>query len=219
MAYSYKTYLGVDGQTTLFTFPFSYLSDKHISVTVDGEPVIFSFLNTGTVVLASAPPEGSTVEIRRTTPKDSPLVDFQDGALLREVPLDILTLFSLYMAQEVFDAAEDSYGVAISIDNKAEEALALAREALAKEIMGPQGPAGQQGSIGPQGPQGVQGPKGDKGDKGDQGDKGDKGDKGDEGSKGPPGQSPRIDSIDCGAAQETQVAIIDAGNALTGEDD
>jgi len=101
--YSYVYYTG-DGTTTNYAFSFPYIDQDHISVKVDGSAVSFSFLNSSTVQLASAPASSTTVEIRRETPKDAALVDFTDGSALLESDLDLLSLFNLYTAQEVDDA-------------------------------------------------------------------------------------------------------------------
>ena len=94
MPYSYVYYTG-DGTTTNYAFSFPYIDQDHISVKVNGSAVSFSFLNSSTVQLASAPASSTTVEIRRETPKDAALVDFTDGSALLESDLDLLSLFNL----------------------------------------------------------------------------------------------------------------------------
>lgn len=106
MAYSYVQYPG-NGSTTNFTFPFPYLDSSHIVVRVNGvQTTAFTFLNASTISFSVAPASGSTVEIRRVTPKDEPPVDFQDGSVLLERDLDYLATFNLYVSQETADTAD-----------------------------------------------------------------------------------------------------------------
>lgn len=108
MAYSYVRYTG-NGATTNYTFPFQYLSQDHIKVRINGVlTTLFSFLNANTVQMFSAPASGAVIEIRRETPKDTPIVNFTDGSVLLERDLDLLATFDLYLAQEASDFAADS---------------------------------------------------------------------------------------------------------------
>lgn len=109
MAYSYVQYTA-DGTTANFTFPFGYLSKDHIKVTVQGADAVFSFLNDNTVKVEPTPFEAQIVEIRRVTPKDTLLVNFNDGSVLLERDLDLMNLFNLYVAQEAYDLSSDTIG-------------------------------------------------------------------------------------------------------------
>ncbi len=105
MAYSYVNY-PANGSTQNYTFSFSYLDPSHIHVYVDGvETTAFTFLNSNTVRFSSAPADGSFIEIRRITPKDVAVVDFQDGSVILERDLDLLATFNLYVSQETDDLA------------------------------------------------------------------------------------------------------------------
>lgn len=106
MAYSYVQYSG-NGASVNYTFPFPYLDQSHITVTVNGVPTNdFTFLNSSTITLGSAPASGALIEIRRITPKDVPIVDFQDGSVILEKDLDLLATFNLYVSQETADQAD-----------------------------------------------------------------------------------------------------------------
>ncbi len=108
MAYSYVRYTG-NGTTTDYTFPFSYLAQDHIKVRVNDVLVPgYTFLNASTIKFDAAPANGAAIEIRRETPKDSPIVNFTDGSVLLERDLDLLATFGLYVAQESNDLASDS---------------------------------------------------------------------------------------------------------------
>lgn len=116
MAYSYVRYSG-NGSTTNYTFPFPYISTDHIKVRVNATLVTnWSFLSSSTIQFATAPTSGAVIEIRRETPKESAIVNFTDGSVLLERDLDLLAIYSLYLAQETKDALEsgmsqDSIGV------------------------------------------------------------------------------------------------------------
>lgn len=108
MAYSYVRYTG-NGTTTNYTFSFPYLSADHIKVRVNGALVPgYTFLNSSTVQFDTAPVVGAIIEIRRETPKNTPVVNFQDGSVLLERDLDLLATFDLYIAQESQDGVDSS---------------------------------------------------------------------------------------------------------------
>lgn len=104
MAYSYIRYTG-NGTQTDFTFAFPYFSTANISVTVNGVAAPFTWVNSSTVKITTAPALGAVIFIQRTTPKDITPVNFVDGSVLLEADLDTLALFSLYAAQESIDEA------------------------------------------------------------------------------------------------------------------
>lgn len=110
MALSYSQSIG-DGTTVNFAVPFSYLSKEHITAHVDGIQVPFTWLNPAMIKLVTAPDDGAVVEVRRTTPNDKVLVDFQDGSTLTESNLDTATLQTFYLAQESYDRAEATLGI------------------------------------------------------------------------------------------------------------
>ena len=104
-AYSYAQFVG-NGTNTLFTFGFPYLDRSHISVKVNGTTKSFTWVADGSINITPAPT--GTVEIRRTTPKDTPPVDFSDGSVLKESDLDLMVRFLLYTAQEAADNTADA---------------------------------------------------------------------------------------------------------------
>lgn len=108
MAYSYVRYTG-NGSTTNYVFPFSYINASHVKVRLNGTlNTSFSFLNASTIQFTTAPTSGVVIEIRRETPKDSPIVNFTDGSILLERDLDLLATFDTYVAQETEDDLEDA---------------------------------------------------------------------------------------------------------------
>jgi hypothetical protein len=81
-------------------------------VYVDGlETTAFTFLNSSTIRFSTAPADGSSIEIRRITPKDNAVVDFQDGSVILERDLDLLATFNLYVSQETDDLAANGFFV------------------------------------------------------------------------------------------------------------
>lgn len=108
MAYSYVRYTG-NGSTTNYVFPFSYINPSHVKVRLNGVlNTGFSFLSASTIQFTTAPASGVVIEIRRETPKDSPIVNFTDGSILLERDLDLLVTFDTYVAQETEDGLEES---------------------------------------------------------------------------------------------------------------
>jgi hypothetical protein len=95
-----------DGVNRVFTVPFNYLSQAHVSVTVDGVQVPFTWLTTSVVQLNTVPAAGTIVERTRSTPITAVLADFADSSTLTEGDLDIATLQELYINQESRDIAE-----------------------------------------------------------------------------------------------------------------
>jgi hypothetical protein len=112
MALSYVQYNG-DGSTRNFAIPFPYLSTNDVKVALNGAAQTnFSFLSGGgTIQLATAPAYGVTIEIRRVTPRDNRLVDFNDGSVITETDLDLSALQVFYIVQEAVDVAGGTLGI------------------------------------------------------------------------------------------------------------
>jgi hypothetical protein len=108
MAFSYVRYTA-NGSTTNYTFAFPAIYPEHIKVRVNGVlTTLFTFLNSSSIKMNTAPAAGVILDIRRETPKDQVIVDFTDGSVLLERDLDLLGTYSLYLAQETEDALDDS---------------------------------------------------------------------------------------------------------------
>jgi len=108
MAYSY-TSIAADGSTNTFAVPFPYIAKSHVAVKVNGVATTFTWPTTSTITTTdtAASLAGKTVEIRRTTPRATRLVDFQDSANLTEAILDQSALQMFYLAQENLDDSAD----------------------------------------------------------------------------------------------------------------
>ena len=102
MAYSYVAYTG-NGVTTQFTVSFPYIRKEHVFCTVNAVNTSFTWVNSTTIQLASAPANGVQVVIKRITPVASRLVDYADGSTLVAADLDTDSLQHLYTEQELTD--------------------------------------------------------------------------------------------------------------------
>lgn len=109
MALTYSQYVG-DGSTRLFAVTFPYISKSHVKVRVDGNEVPFTWSTPALVQLDMVPSAGAVIDIRRETPNTEPLVDFHDGSTLVESDLDLSTIQSLYIAQELVDSLSAKLG-------------------------------------------------------------------------------------------------------------
>lgn len=102
MAYSYVAYTG-NGSTTQFAITFPYVSQAHIKVYVNYVDTAYTYADSTTVQVATAPTNGLRVEVRRVTPINSVLVNYTDGATLVAADLDTTALQNLYLEQELDD--------------------------------------------------------------------------------------------------------------------
>ena len=113
--YSLVMYAG-NGSNKNFTIHFPYLDKAHVKVKVaDANTTAFTWLTSSSIQFNTAPAARAVIEIYRETPLNYVPVDFTDGSILLERDLDLLTLFNLYVDQEIAD--------------KAARAIALAQEA------------------------------------------------------------------------------------------
>ena len=122
MAYSYVTYEGKDGTLT-FSVPFPYLDQKHVHVETEDGAQPFQFLNAGMIQLASPIPLGKKLRVSRKTPVDETVAQFKDGSVLPADDLNLVTLSTLYIVQEIHVTAMYGLDVANGVDAKAQEAL------------------------------------------------------------------------------------------------
>jgi hypothetical protein len=106
--YSRVSYAGTGGQSP-FSVPFPYISQDHVEVRVnDVLTSSFQWISAGAISLTAA--SGTTVEIRRNTPKTPASVAFQDGSTLTETDLNLETTQLLFTMQEALDEAGTKLG-------------------------------------------------------------------------------------------------------------
>lgn len=103
MAYSFIQYPG-NGVQAIFTVSFPFLSRSHVIAKVDGAvTTAFTWLSDTQVQFGSPPASGTVVELRRVSSPGSALVNFSDGARLKESDLDTAMLQTFYLTQEAMD--------------------------------------------------------------------------------------------------------------------
>jgi hypothetical protein len=121
--YSINVFPGNGTQTNFeISFAGGYISRDHVKAyTRVGQGVAvdtaLTWLTDNTVRVAPAPPVNSALVVYRQTPKDKPLADFSNGAVLTETSLDINA------KQAVFIAAEAQDNGAERIENVEKQAI------------------------------------------------------------------------------------------------
>jgi hypothetical protein len=111
MAFSYTDYTA-NGTATTFAITFPRINNSHVKVyqTNDG---LFSLVSgtaysvvANNVVFNAAPANANIIRVKRETPINARLVDFQNGSRLGESDLDNDSLQSFYLLQEQSDDQE-----------------------------------------------------------------------------------------------------------------
>lgn len=141
MADSYITYPG-DGVQRDFVVPFPYLDRSHVSLTVNDTPAAFTWFSSTILRASVVPAFGSTVTVRRTTPTDERLIEFQNGSALSDTDLNLATEQPLFIAQEAADEikvtllpeAQDARDAAVAAKEDAEAANNGAQAALSSVL-------------------------------------------------------------------------------------
>lgn len=115
MSKSFVQYVA-DGSNNIFDITFDYLRPEHIKVLINGNPPVLPFVldGLGRVVIEDTLVPGQLVEIRRTTPFDQSLVDFQNGSVLTEEDLDTAIRQLLFIQQELSDRYDASLSGALA---------------------------------------------------------------------------------------------------------
>jgi hypothetical protein len=141
MAYSVNKYLG-DGANKLFPITFPYQSKNRVNVRVGGVSqtlnVDYSFISPTSISFTNAPAQGVRVDIRRNTPKDKRVVEYQDATILTEAMLNSDADQLLFIMQETSDLAQEAVSaspeglleLAESAKNAADSVVGMAGEAL-----------------------------------------------------------------------------------------
>lgn len=135
MYFSINRFTG-DGVTTQWEFNFSggYIDQSHVKVLVTdtlGNETLpsFTWVGPNTLSISPAVPAGATLEIYRDTPKNAPLVDYTDGAIVSEKNLDTSAEQGVFVAAEVFDRFLDTENLVVGAATSAVEAAELAASA------------------------------------------------------------------------------------------
>lgn len=107
--YSINVFPGNGTQTNFeISFAGGYISREHVKAYLrvgNGEavPVAFDWVDDNTVRYAPAAPVNSVFVVYRSTPKDKPLADFSNGAVLTETSLDVNARQAVFIAAEAQD--------------------------------------------------------------------------------------------------------------------
>lgn len=115
MPLTYTQYVG-DGTTANFAVPFLYLDKSHVKVSVDGVAPTFTWVNDALIQISPAPAQGTIVQVYRVTPREIPMVDFQDASTLVEDNLDLAAKQGLYVASEALDKSDTVFGRSYKMD-------------------------------------------------------------------------------------------------------
>lgn len=104
------------GTTPLYSIPFKYISKAYIEVRVGGVQIYegagYTWQSSTSIRLTAGNlPTGVVLDIRRRTPKELKLVDFQDGSVLTEAALDLSADQVFQLVQETVDDMDDRLAV------------------------------------------------------------------------------------------------------------
>ena len=106
--YGWVTYVG-NGSTTTFSVPFDYFgktdisagdTSPYINVFLDDTSTTYTFTNSSTISLTSAPANGVNVKIVRNTSLDSKLVAWSGGSSLNSTTLERMNNQFFFLLQE-----------------------------------------------------------------------------------------------------------------------
>ena len=115
MPFSYEEYDG-DGLNRVFSVPFPYILQQHVSVTVGGTSVPFTWLNPSQVQTITAPAVGTrNVQVKRTTP--GVIATLSSPSIFRSSTLNTIFRTLLYVSQEGADAGMQARVIADRANN------------------------------------------------------------------------------------------------------
>jgi len=110
MAQTQELYTG-DGTTKNFTFPFEYIKEADIKVSLNGSDTTeFTFANATTIQFNVAPADGAAIRIYRVTDIDNAVATFFSGSSIRAQDLNNNADQLLYATQETVNRRIDSTG-------------------------------------------------------------------------------------------------------------
>ena len=113
MSFNARVSYTANGNTDTFAITFSFIDSTHVKVFLDGVSTTAFTISGSNVVMNSNPANGVVVLIKRETPTDARLVDFQDGSVLTESDLDKSADQNFFIAQEINDESQS----AMKLDN------------------------------------------------------------------------------------------------------
>ncbi len=108
MSFNARVSYTADGNTSTFAITFSFIDSTHVKVFLDGVSTTAFTISGSNVVMNSNPANSTVVLIKRETPTNARLVDFQDGSVLTESDLDKSADQNFFIAQEINDESQGS---------------------------------------------------------------------------------------------------------------
>ena len=115
MSYARDQYTATAGQTN-FTVTFPYIATSHVVVSVNSveqvEDTDYTWLNSSTIQFVSGLADGDAVDIVRSSSRSARIVNHEDASTVTEATLDQDANQLFYIAQEAFDAADQSIQLA-----------------------------------------------------------------------------------------------------------
>jgi len=119
MSFAIVNYTG-NGSTTTYSITFPYITSSHVVVKVDNvvktAGTDYTFPTSSTIQFTTAPANGTSISISRSSSRAARLVDYQDGATITEAILDQDSNQLFYISQEAFDTADNA--ILLDTDNK-----------------------------------------------------------------------------------------------------
>ena len=103
MSFNARVSYTANGSNATFAITFAFLDSTHVKVFLDGVATTAFSVSGSNVIMNSNPANGVVVMIKRETPTDARLVDFQDGSVLTESDLDKSADQNFFIAQEIND--------------------------------------------------------------------------------------------------------------------
>ena len=113
MSFNARVSYTANGSNATFAITFAFLDSTHVKVFLDGVATTAFTISGSNVIMNSNPANGVVVLIKRETPTDARLVDFQDGSVLTESDLDKSADQNFFIAQEINDESQS----AMKLDN------------------------------------------------------------------------------------------------------
>ena len=111
MAYLARVSYTGNNSTTQYSLPFSYIATSHIKAYLDNvETALFS-VSGSTLTFNTAPGDTVAILIKRVTPTNARLVDFQDGSVLTESDLDKSADHNFFTVKEMSDTVQSKLGL------------------------------------------------------------------------------------------------------------
>ena len=112
MSFNARVSYTADGNTSTFAITFSFIDSTHVKVFLDGVSTTAFTISGSNVVMNSNPANSTVVLIKRETPTNARLVDFQDGSVLTESDLDKSADQNFFIAQEINDESQSAMKLA-----------------------------------------------------------------------------------------------------------